>query len=88
MNVEEKPSNPKSNIAISAVYIFNRRIFDGLRSVRVGGELELTYGIENVINSGGEVYGLLLSDDSWLSVGDPESYFNTITRTFNLREGD
>lgn len=88
LNVEEKPSNPKSDIAISAVYIFNRRIFDGLRSARVNGELELTYGIENVINSGGEVYGLLLSDDSWLSVGDPESYFNTIIRTFNLNEGD
>ena len=88
LSVEEKPSRPKSNIAISAVYIFNKKIFEGLRSVRANGELELTYGIENVINGGGEVYGLLLNDDSWLSVGDPESYFNTINRTFNAHGRD
>ncbi len=83
LNVEEKPRNPKSNIAISAVYIFNRKIFDGLRAARFNGELELTYGIENLIESGGEVYGILLNRDSWLSVGDPESYIKTINRTFN-----
>ncbi len=88
LSVEEKPRVPRSNIAISAVYIFNRRIFDGLRSVRTNGELELTYGIERVIESGGEVYGLLLNDDSWLSVGDPESYFNAINHTFNSHGKD
>ena len=88
LNVEEKPGSPKSDIAISAVYIFNKRIFEGLRSARANGELELTYGIANVINSGGEVYGLLFNNDPWLSVGDPESYFNTINRTFNPHEED
>ncbi|ADY01413.1 nucleotidyl transferase [Vulcanisaeta moutnovskia 768-28] len=86
LNVEEKPSNPKSNIAITAAYIFNRKIFDSLRLINTNRELELTYGIEGIINSGGEVYGLLLNDNSWLSVGDPESYFETINKTFNSNE--
>ncbi|WP_069807584.1 sugar phosphate nucleotidyltransferase [Vulcanisaeta thermophila] len=86
LHVEEKPREPKSNIAISAVYIFRRKIFDALRSVRnEGGELELTYGIEELIRGGGEVYGLLLSGDSWLSIGDPHNYYETLTRTFQER---
>ena len=83
LDVEEKPRNPRSNIAISAVYIFSDKIFRGLETVKTEGELELTYGIKNVIDSGGEVYGIVLNHNSWLSVGDPESYINTINRLFN-----
>lgn len=82
LDVEEKPSNPRSDIAISAVYIFNRKIIEGLRAVKAGNELELTYGIKNVINGGGEAYGLLLGNDSWLNVGSVEDYFNSMVRTF------
>jgi len=83
LDVEEKPRNPRSNIAISAVYIFNEKIFNSLENVKTEGELELTYGIKNLIDSGGEVYGLILDRNSWLSVGDPESYIETINRMFN-----
>lgn len=83
LHVEEKPREPKSNIAISAVYIFKRGIFDALRRVKnYSGELELTYGIEELIKGGGEVYGLLLNNDSWLSIGDPYNYHETLMRTF------
>lgn len=84
LDVEEKPRNPRSNIAISAVYIFNEKIFNSLENVKTEGELELTYGIKNLIDSGGEVYGLILDRNSWLSVGDPESYIETINRMFNF----
>ncbi|BCU69383.1 nucleotidyltransferase family protein [Stygiolobus caldivivus] len=84
VEAEEKPENPKSNIAISAVYIFTPKLFRSLKAVTVEGEkeLELTYGIQGIINDGGEVYGILLKDEKWLNVGDPASYHEALMRTF------
>ncbi|MEM0174196.1 MAG: sugar phosphate nucleotidyltransferase [Sulfolobaceae archaeon] len=84
-DAEEKPTNPKSNIAISAVYIFSPKIFSALKEVKVDEdkELELTYGIQRLIENGGEVYGLLLENVKWLNVGDPLSYLETLNFTFN-----
>lgn len=81
--VEEKPENPKSNLMISAAYVFSSRIFDGLRKVRCGsGELELTHGIQEVINSGGKAFGLLLEKEKWLNVGNTESYHRALNYSF------
>ncbi len=85
LRAEEKPERPRSNVAISAVYVFSPRIFEALKKVKVeeGKELELTYGIQELINAGGEVYGILLKEEKWLNVGDPESYFNALSYTIN-----
>ncbi len=81
---EEKPQEPKSNIAISAVYVFKPKIFKTLREVKVdSGELELTYGIQRLIEQGGEVYGILLEKERWLNVGDPDSYYDALNYTYN-----
>ncbi|MGC9106367.1 MAG: sugar phosphate nucleotidyltransferase [Thermoprotei archaeon] len=81
---EEKPKEPKSDVAISAVYVFKPKIFRALREVKVeSGELELTYGIQRLIEDGGEVYGILLNEEKWLNVGDPDSYYNALNYTYN-----
>ncbi len=82
--VEEKPQKPKSNIAIKAVYIFSSKIFDALKHVEVqeNQELELTFGIQEMINQGEEVYGILLENEKWLNVGDPKSYYETLKYTY------
>lgn len=83
VGVEEKPEKPKSNLMISAAYVFSNRIFDGLRKARGGsGELELTNGIQEVINSGGNVFGLLLETEKWLNVGNTESYHRALNYSF------
>jgi glucose-1-phosphate thymidylyltransferase len=53
INVEEKPENPKSNLAIVGVYLFKKNIFDIIKQVNPGkgGELQLTDAIEIMINS-------------------------------------
>ncbi|MFB6469793.1 MAG: nucleotidyltransferase family protein [Vulcanisaeta sp. AZ3] len=85
LDVEEKPPRPRSNIAILATYIFSKKIIDALKTINITeGELELTYGIKRIIEMGGEIYGLVLSQDTWLSVGDPENYIKTINKTYNL----
>lgn len=83
IGVEEKPEHPKSNLMISAAYVFSSRIFDGLRKARRGsGELELTDGIQEVINAGGKVLGLLLEKEKWLNVGNTDSYHRALNYSF------
>lgn len=81
--VEEKPQNPKSNMMLSAVYVFSHKIFENIEKARkMGGDLELTPGIQNVINGGGKVYGILLEKEKWLNVGDTESYHKALEYSF------
>ena len=82
-SAEEKPKEPKSDIAISAVYVFTPKLFRAIREVKVHeGELELTYGIQKLIEQGGEVYGILLNQERWLNVGDPDSYHDALNYTY------
>ncbi len=84
INAQEKPRNPFSNLAISAVYIFKPNIFKALKEVNnYEGELELTYGIKKLIDCGGEVYAILLEKEKWLNVGDPEHYYEALSYSFN-----
>lgn len=81
--VEEKPEHPRSHFMISAAYVFSSRIFDGLRKARRGShELELTDGIQEVINAGGKVFGLLLEKEKWLNVGNTDSYHRALNYSF------
>ncbi|WP_338599314.1 sugar nucleotidyltransferase [Sulfolobus tengchongensis] len=87
IGAEEKPQQPKSNLAIAAVYIFKPTIFGALKSIRVeeGKEVELTYGISKLISDGKEVYALEMRDDEkWLNVGDPKSYLDALNYSFKL----
>ncbi|BCS92244.1 UTP--glucose-1-phosphate uridylyltransferase AglF [Metallosphaera sp. J1] len=82
---EEKPKVPKSDLGISAVYIFSPKIMSALEQVNVTeGELELTYGIANILRQGGEVYAILLEKERWLNVGDPDNYFNALEFTYKV----
>ncbi len=83
LGVEEKPEKPKSNMAISAVYIFSSKIFESLKKINPVGELQLTDGIQGIIESGGKVYGILLEKEKWLNVGDTESYHNALNYSFD-----
>jgi len=79
--VVEKPDQPSSNLAITAVYLFKPEIFQALRSTLTGkgGELQLTDGIQRLIDMGLEVMALRLGrDDLWLDIGSPESYWNAL----------
>ncbi|MCL5100603.1 MAG: sugar phosphate nucleotidyltransferase [Candidatus Marsarchaeota archaeon] len=83
--VEEKPKKPKSNFMLSAVYIFSPEIFEAIKTVSSEGELELTYGIQKLINDGKKVYGVLLEKEKWLNVGDTESYYKALSYTYESR---
>ncbi len=79
---EEKPKNPKSDLAICATYIFSPLIFQKLKEITPNGELQLTSGIEKMIREGSKVYGILLEKEHWLNVGDPVSYYEALKYSY------
>lgn len=82
--VQEKPEAPKSDLAVCGIYIFSPKIFSKLRGITPnGGELQLTYGIQKLIEDGDRVYGMVLKEESWLGLGTPNSYFRTLNYSYS-----
>lgn len=81
--VQEKPEVPKSDLAISGIYIFSPKIFGALKKIKSEGELQLTNGIEKIIEEGGSVYGMLLDNGKWMSLGNPTDYFRTLSYSYS-----
>lgn len=84
--MEEKPARPRSRWAATALYAFSPRIFSALRSQRSrrasDGELELTAGIQRLLEDGERVTALVLDDPrQWRSVGSPDGYLRTLRAT-------
>ena len=87
--VLEKPKYPTSNLAITALYVFTPEIFSALKSVSegVGGELQLTDGIQKLIEKGSKVLAVKLdSDEYWLDIGTPYSFWEALKRSMHLVE--
>jgi len=84
-SVVEKPERPVSRLAILPLYIFDESIFRALSETQPGklGELQLTDGIQRLIDTGHRVTAVKMnSDDVWLDIGTPESYWNALEFTY------
>jgi len=79
-NVEEKPKKPKSNLVIVALYRFRPSIFSALKKVNPRGkELQLTDGIQKLIERGGKVHAIIMNKkDRVIDIGTAESYLENI----------
>jgi len=79
--VIEKPSKPPSDLAIMPIYVFSPAVMKELKYVKPGvdGEVQLTDGIQRMIEVGNEVQAVLLSkDDIRLDIGTPENYWEAL----------
>lgn len=78
--VEEKPQNPKSNLAMTGLYMFDSSVFDVINTLKPSarGELEITDAIEHYVKRGNCYYNKL--NGYWSDAGT----FESLIRASNL----
>ena len=75
VSIEEKPDMPKSNFAVTGLYIYDSRVFDIVRNMKPSQreELEITDVNNEYIRMGEMTYSVL--DGYWSDAGTFESLF-------------
>jgi glucose-1-phosphate thymidylyltransferase len=85
--IEEKPKNPKSNFAVTGLYIYDKSVFDIIKTLKpsVRGELEIT-DVNNQYIARGEMKATFVQG-SWTDAGTFESLYRatTLARNFSLQ---
>jgi len=73
INIEEKPSRPKTNLAVTGIYFYDAAVFDIIKTLKPSarGELEVTDVNNAYISSGQMEYDIL--DGWWSDAGTFES---------------
>jgi len=82
--VEEKSKFPPTNLAITALYLFSPTIFQALESTSEGvaGEIQLTDGIQKMIDIGLKVMAVKLrTNEFWLDIGNPTLYWEALNKS-------
>ena len=73
--IEEKPAAPKSRYVVTGIYLYDRQVFDIIRTLTPSrrGELEITDVNNAYIRQGHMTYDIL--DGWWTDAGLPETLF-------------
>lgn len=74
VSIEEKPEKPKSDYAVTGIYMFDAEVFDLIKNLKPSGrgELEITDVNNHYIRKGQMKYSIL--EGWWTDAGTPESY--------------
>lgn len=83
IGVEEKPEEPKSNMAIVPIYVFRPVIHEALAQIGVGKgeEIQLTDAIQKLIEWKRPVYAVKLEKGQYLDIGKAENYLKALMRS-------
>jgi glucose-1-phosphate thymidylyltransferase len=95
LSIEEKPANPKSNLAIPGLYFFDRTVIDRAKSVVKSprGELEITAVIDSYLKDGTLTFKELEKGTAWMDCGTVDSlneaanYVKEIEKEINFKIG-
>ena len=75
INIEEKPKHPKSNLAVTGIYIYDNTVFEKIRQLKFSdrNELEVT-DLNNIyIKENNMIATIMNSNDIWSDAGTFES---------------
>ncbi len=75
IGIEEKPRNPKSNFAVTGIYMYDKQVFEVIKTLKPSerGELEVTDVNNFYVNQGAATYEIL--QGYWSDAGKFESLF-------------
>jgi len=75
ISIEEKPKQPKSNFAVTGIYMYDSEVFDIIKTLKPSarGELEITDVNNKYIQQGTLTYDILKG--WWTDAGTPDSLF-------------
>jgi glucose-1-phosphate thymidylyltransferase len=95
ISIEEKPINPKSNIAVPGLYFFDKTVSKRASSVTRSsrGELEITSVIDSYLKDGMLQLNKLENNTAWMDCGTVESmadatnFVRSIEKSINFKVG-
>jgi len=85
IRIEEKPKTPKSPYAVTGLYMYDRTVFDKIRTIKPSarGELEITDVNNLYISEKKLTYGIL--KEPWLDAGTFDSLLEASNTVMGLR---
>lgn len=85
VDLEEKPDNPSSNLAVIGLYLYDNSVFDKIRNIEPSdrGEYEITDVNDLYMQEGELTYATV--DGKWFDAGTPEGLFKASKHARNYK---